>query len=152
MDNLYLITVLRSHPQTNRLDLYWKNRGWGTPSQTVEMVVSWLVPAHFELRPTQGRADQAGQALRQRAVYECSSCPRSQRRFIEAQRHGLQVGHSSCHWKPVGRARRISADIRLIIITARSEKQREGTEEWLAIHLPDSELIKTIRSRQAFSH
>lgn len=27
----------------------------------------------------------------------------------------------------------------LIIITARSESQREGTEEWLAENLPDSE-------------
>lgn len=29
----------------------------------------------------------------------------------------------------------------LIIITARSESQREGTEAWLAEHLPDSESL-----------
>lgn len=29
----------------------------------------------------------------------------------------------------------------LIIITARSESQREGTEEWLAQNLPDSECL-----------
>lgn len=29
----------------------------------------------------------------------------------------------------------------LIIITARSESQREGTEDWIAMYMPDSELI-----------
>jgi len=28
----------------------------------------------------------------------------------------------------------------LIIITARSESQREGTEDWIAMYMPDSEL------------
>jgi len=28
----------------------------------------------------------------------------------------------------------------LIIITARSESQREGTEDWIAKYMPDSEL------------
>jgi hypothetical protein len=29
----------------------------------------------------------------------------------------------------------------LIIITARSESQREGTEDWIAMYMPDSELM-----------
>lgn len=32
----------------------------------------------------------------------------------------------------------------LIIITARSEKQREGTEDWIAKYLPDSEPIRRL--------
>lgn len=39
----------------------------------------------------------------------------------------------------------------LIVITARSEVQREGTEKWLETHMPDSELRIGARIVERFS-
>lgn len=38
----------------------------------------------------------------------------------------------------------------LIVITARSEVQREGTEIWLEEHLPDSELALAVAGPRTF--
>jgi hypothetical protein len=39
----------------------------------------------------------------------------------------------------------------LIIITARSESQREGTEDWIAMYMPDSELMMSHAKQELMS-
>ncbi|WVQ82411.1 hypothetical protein IAT38_004539 [Cryptococcus sp. DSM 104549] len=87
--------------------LYWMNRGWGTPEQTVEMV---------------GKLYKSGLYMR--------AAP------VPGAKEALQK------LKALG--------YRLIIITARSESQRTGTEDWIAAYMPD--IFDEIHFTGAFQH
>ncbi|EIW67034.1 hypothetical protein TREMEDRAFT_34170 [Tremella mesenterica DSM 1558] len=87
--------------------LYWNNRGWGTPQETIRMVKE---------------LEAAGLYAR--------SLP------VKGAKEGLE------RLKEMG--------YRLVIITARDEAQREGTEDWLAEHLPD--IFDEMHFTGAFTH
>lgn len=94
------------------------------------MVVRSL-PSYTMTRPS---LKVLGQALRPGTVYESSTNPRGQRRPTETEVNGLRVSIPLLPKVALTLADRHS----LIIITARSEKQREGTEDWIAMYMPDS--------------
>ncbi|ODO08959.1 hypothetical protein L198_00698 [Cryptococcus wingfieldii CBS 7118] len=74
--------------------LYWMNRGWGNPEETIAMVTKLYAEGLYMKAPPVEGAKEALKRLK-------------------------DLGYS------------------LVIITARSEGQREGTEEWLTTYLPD---------------
>ncbi|WVO22348.1 uncharacterized protein IAS62_003678 [Cryptococcus decagattii] len=74
--------------------LYWMNRGWGNPEETVSMVSKLYQNGLYMRAPPVPGAKEALQKLK-------------------------DMGYC------------------LIIITARSESQREGTEDWIMEYLPD---------------
>ncbi|WWC70412.1 uncharacterized protein I206_104363 [Kwoniella pini CBS 10737] len=87
--------------------LYWMNRGWGTPEETVEMVAKlYQAGLYMKAPPVPGAKENL---------------------------HRLKdLGYN------------------LIIITARSENQRAGTEDWIAKYLPD--IFDEIHFTGAFQH
>ncbi|WVO16370.1 hypothetical protein L204_104045 [Cryptococcus depauperatus] len=87
--------------------LYWMNRGWGTPEETMNMVLKLYQNGLYERAPPVVGAKESLQRLK-------------------------DMGYS------------------LIIITARSESQREGTEDWLAEFMPD--IFDEIHFTGAFQH
>ncbi|OXG99951.1 hypothetical protein C370_07378 [Cryptococcus neoformans A1-35-8] len=74
--------------------LYWMNRGWGNPEETIAMVTKLYAEGLYMKAPPVEGAKEALKRLK-------------------------DLGYS------------------LVIITARSEGQREGTEEWITTYLPD---------------
>ncbi|WVR07247.1 hypothetical protein IAU60_004288 [Kwoniella sp. DSM 27419] len=87
--------------------LYWMNRGWGTPEETVGMVAKLYQGGLYMRAPPVPGAKEALTRLK-------------------------EMGYD------------------LVIITARSENQREGTEDWIAMYLPD--LFDEIHFTGAFQH
>ncbi|KAK8864211.1 hypothetical protein IAR55_001457 [Kwoniella newhampshirensis] len=87
--------------------LYWKNRGWTTPEETVGMV----------------------QLLYRKGLYMRAPPVPGAKEALHKLKH---MGYN------------------LIIITARSENQREGTEDWIAQYLPD--IFDEIHFTGAFAH
>ncbi|WVW83660.1 hypothetical protein I302_105681 [Kwoniella bestiolae CBS 10118] len=87
--------------------LYWMNRGWGTPEETVGMVAKLYQGGLYMRAPP-----------------------------VEGAKEGL------------GRLKELGYN--LIIITARSENQRTGTEDWIAEYLPD--IFDEIHFTGAFQH
>ncbi|OCF60381.1 hypothetical protein L486_00014 [Kwoniella mangroviensis CBS 10435] len=87
--------------------LYWMNRGWGTPEETVGMVAKLYQGGLYMRAPP-----------------------------VEGAKEGLR------RLKDLG--------YNLIIITARSENQRTGTEDWIAEYLPD--IFDEIHFTGAFQH
>ncbi|ORX36841.1 HAD-like domain-containing protein [Kockovaella imperatae] len=87
--------------------LYWQNRGWSSPTETVKMVAR---------------------------LFDEGLCHRAQP--IPGVKEGLlrlkQMGYS------------------LIIVTARGERERKWTEDWIATHLPD--IFDEIHFTGAFAH
>ncbi|WWD17491.1 hypothetical protein CI109_101932 [Kwoniella shandongensis] len=87
--------------------LYWMNRGWGTPEETVGMVSKLYQGGLYMRAPPVPGAKEALHKLK-------------------------AMGYN------------------LIIITARSEAQRAGTEDWIAEYLPD--IFDEIHFTGAFAH
>ncbi|WWC89535.1 uncharacterized protein L201_004459 [Kwoniella dendrophila CBS 6074] len=87
--------------------LYWMNRGWGTPEETVGMVAKLYQGGLYMRAPP-----------------------------VEGAKEGLH------RLKDLG--------YNLVIITARSENQRSGTEDWIAEYLPD--IFDEIHFTGAFQH
>ncbi|WVQ99221.1 hypothetical protein IAU59_006353 [Kwoniella sp. CBS 9459] len=87
--------------------LYWMNRGWGTPEETVGMVAKLYQGGLYMRAPPVPGAKEALHRLK-------------------------EIGYN------------------LVIITARSESQREGTEDWIAKYLPD--IFDEIHFTGAFQH
>jgi phosphoglycolate phosphatase-like HAD superfamily hydrolase len=99
--------------------LYWNNRGWGTQTETVSMVVSTSTRhSLLGLGSRYGYADLTPQAeLYRNGLMDLPvPVPGAREALLELKRRGYT----------------------LVVITARSETQREGTEKWLETHLPDS--------------
>ncbi|WWC61656.1 uncharacterized protein I303_104240 [Kwoniella dejecticola CBS 10117] len=87
--------------------LYWMNRGWGTPEETVDMVAQLYQGGLYMRAPPVPGAKEALHRLK-------------------------DLGYN------------------LVIITARSENQRAGTEDWIAEYLPD--IFDEIHFTGAFQH
>jgi hypothetical protein len=73
--------------------------------------------------------------VRERFICQRSTNTWSQGVSTEAKRDGLLV---SIHVARLVNLHLMIDLARLVIITARSESQREGTEDWIAKYLPDS--------------